>query len=68
MHHKLFIDGEWVPGSAHKTFRSLNPATEESIGSFEEGNEKDVKRAVDAAERAFEKWSEGYYWRAFGKT
>lgn len=57
MHYKLFINGEWVSAENGKTFKSLNPATEETIATFEEGNEKDVKKAIDAAEKAYEKWS-----------
>ncbi len=54
--HKNYINGEWV-GSG-ETFTKLNPATLERIGEFPKGNENDVNKAVDAAEDAFEKWSE----------
>jgi len=56
--YKLYIDGEWIDSASGKTFDSLNPATEQSIGKFQEGNEADVKKAIDAAEDALEKWSE----------
>jgi len=56
--YKLYINGEWVDSASGKTFDSLNPATEQSIGKFQEGNEADVKKAIDAAEDALEKWSE----------
>jgi aldehyde dehydrogenase (NAD+) len=52
--HQLLIDGDRVPSSSGRTFKSLNPATEEVIATIAEGNEADVNRAVAAARRAFE--------------
>lgn len=52
----MFIGGEWV--SSEKTFSSINPATEESIGEFQLGTERHVKAAIDAAESTFHKWSD----------
>ena len=52
--HQLLIDGKRVPSSSGRTFKSLNPATEEVIATIAEGNEADVNRAVAAARRAFE--------------
>ena len=37
-----------------RTFKTLNPATEQVIATVAEGNEADVDRAVAAARRAFE--------------
>ncbi len=55
--YKLYIDGKWVRSSSGKVFESRNPATEKALGVFQQGNERDVDRAVTAAEKAFEKWS-----------
>ena len=56
--YKIYINGEWTESSSGETFTRSNPAkTDELIGEFQKGNEKDVKRAIDAAEDAFEKWS-----------
>jgi aldehyde dehydrogenase (NAD+) len=52
--HQLLIDGHRVPSSSGRTFKSVNPATEEVIATIAEGNEVDVDRAVAAARRAFE--------------
>ena len=52
--HQLLIDGKRVPSSSGRTFKSLNPATEQVIATVAEGNEADVDRAVAAARRAFE--------------
>ncbi|MDI6825625.1 MAG: aldehyde dehydrogenase family protein [Candidatus Aenigmarchaeota archaeon] len=57
--YKLYIDGKWVDSESGETFPSLNPAKpREIIGNFQLGNGDDVNKAVDAAERAFKKWSE----------
>jgi aldehyde dehydrogenase (NAD+) len=51
---KLLIDGRHVPSASGRTFKSLNPATEQVIATVAEGNAEDVERAVAAARRAFE--------------
>jgi len=56
--YKMYINGKWLESFSGETFDDLNPATEQSIGKFQKGNEKDINKAVDAAEDAFEKWSE----------
>ncbi|QIG99770.1 MULTISPECIES: aldehyde dehydrogenase family protein [unclassified Bradyrhizobium] len=50
----LLIDGARIRSLSGKTFKSLNPATEQVIATIAEGNEADVDRAVAAARRAFE--------------
>ncbi len=56
--HKFYIDGKWVdPVEAHD-FAVINPATEEPIATISLGNASDVDRAVRAARRAFESYSE----------
>ena len=52
--HQLLIDAHRVPSYSGRTFKSINPATEEVIATIAEGNEADVDRAVAAARRAFE--------------
>ena len=56
---KLYIDGEWVKSSSGETFPSDNPAKPKQIlGFFQKGNEEDINRAVSAAEKAFQDWSQ----------
>jgi aldehyde dehydrogenase (NAD+) len=50
----LLIDGRNVPSASGRTFKSLDPATEQVIATISEGTEVDVDRAVAAARRAFE--------------
>jgi aldehyde dehydrogenase (NAD+) len=56
--YKIYIDGKWVSSNSGKTFDSLNPATEESLGKFQSGNRKDVDMAVTAAEKALPEWKD----------
>lgn len=52
----LFVDGEFVDG--HGTpFKSINPASEETLAEIAEADDADVDRAVKAARRAFRVWS-----------
>ena len=51
---QLLIDGRKVPAASGRSFKSVNPATEQVIATVAEGNEVDVDRAVAAARRAFE--------------
>ena len=43
---RLLIDGEWVEAASGKTFETLNPATEESLGSVAHGAAEDIELAV----------------------
>src|ERR1700750_1349659 len=52
--HQLLIDGRRVPSVSGRTFKSLNPATEQVLAIIAEGNEADVDLAVAGARRAFE--------------
>lgn len=55
--YDLFIGGKFVKPSSKKYFKTINPATEETIAEIAEANEKDVDLAVKAARKAFPKWS-----------
>ena len=52
--YKMFIDGEWVDSRKQKTFKTLNPETNEPWAEVPEASEKDVDKAVKAAQKAFE--------------
>ncbi|HVP40798.1 MAG TPA: aldehyde dehydrogenase family protein [Candidatus Krumholzibacteriaceae bacterium] len=56
---KLYIDGGWIESASGETFLSDNPAKPKQIlGIFQKGNQEDINKAVDAAEKAFEEWSQ----------
>ncbi|HEX6584208.1 MAG TPA: gamma-aminobutyraldehyde dehydrogenase [Thermoleophilaceae bacterium] len=52
-----FIDGEFVDSADGATEEVINPANGETIAEMPLSNEEDVNRAVAAAKRAFESWS-----------
>ena len=55
---RFYIDGEWVdPVEVHDN-TIINPANEEPIATISLGSAADVNRAVAAAKRAFESFSE----------
>jgi alpha-ketoglutaric semialdehyde dehydrogenase len=57
--YRLFIDGEWVESESGETYTRVNPADpSEVLGGFQKGNAKDTEKAVEAAQRALEVWSE----------
>ena len=56
--YKMFIDGSWVESESKKTFETLNPENNEAWAIVPEATAKDVDKAVNAAQRAFEgEWS-----------
>jgi len=55
---KFYINGAWVDPVASHDFTVINPANEEPLGTISLGGASDVDRAVAAARRAFESYSE----------
>ncbi|CAN5390900.1 aldehyde dehydrogenase family protein [soil metagenome] len=55
---QFFIDGQWVTPTQQRGFALIDPATESPIGTLAFGNAADVDRAVKAARRAFESFSQ----------
>ncbi|MCW2651683.1 MAG: aldehyde dehydrogenase [Mycobacterium sp.] len=55
---RMLIDGKLVDGQAG-TFTNINPATEEVLGEVADASTADMRRAIDAARRAFDEtdWS-----------
>ena len=54
---KLLINGEWI-ATHGRALDIINPATEEVIGQVALGTAEDVDKAVKAARRAFESYSQ----------
>ncbi len=50
----LFIDGEFVESKDGTTFKTINPATEETLADIVAAGPSDVDRAVAAARKAYE--------------
>ncbi|MGE0827884.1 MAG: aldehyde dehydrogenase family protein [Hyphomonadaceae bacterium] len=55
---KFYIDGAWVEPAQKRTHDVINPATEEPIAQISLGSAADVDKAVAAARRAFETYSQ----------
>src|ERR1700686_5193651 len=53
----LFIGGKIVEPHSKKRFPTINPATEKKLAEVSEADAVDVDRAVKAAGRAFDSWS-----------
>ena len=51
---QLLIDGKYVNSISGKTFKTINPATEEVICEVQESDSKDVDVAVKSARKAFD--------------
>jgi aldehyde dehydrogenase (NAD+) len=55
---QFYIDGKWVNPAEPHDFPVINPSTEEPIATISLGNRADVDRAVAAAKKAFDSFSE----------
>ena len=55
----LLVDGELAAGSGAVVFETVNPATEEVLGTAADATSADMDRAIGAARRAFDEssWS-----------
>src|SRR5437764_14255910 len=54
---KNYINGALVEPARKQYFDNINPATGEAYSLIPDSDENDVQAAVDAAGKAFEKWS-----------
>ena len=58
-YEQFYINGEWVdPAEGVNSFDVLNPANEEVIGKIAMGSSADVDKAVEAASKAFNSFSQ----------
>ena len=55
--YKLFIGGKFINSNGAKTYKTINPATEEVLAEIIEASQKDVDLAVRSARKAFKTWS-----------
>ena len=55
---QFYIDGSWVDPAVKKSIPVVNPATEEAMYEIAVGSKADVDKAVAAARRAFETFSQ----------
>src|SRR5512145_815956 len=55
---KMFVGGESVDSVTKNTTEVRNPATGAPVDTVQQGNDKDVQQAIQAAEEAFKVWSD----------
>jgi aldehyde dehydrogenase (NAD+) len=51
--YQMYVDGQWTASDSGEYFESYNPYTGQPWALIPKGNARDVERAVDAAQRAF---------------
>ena len=57
-YEQIYIDGAWVASDGRGAIDVVNAATEQVMGSIPNGSVSDVAKAVSAAKKAFESWSQ----------
>ena len=57
-HLKHYIDGQWVESEGGARYQVINPATEQPVTEITLGTPADVDKAVAAARRAFDSFSQ----------
>jgi len=57
---KLFINGEYRDAISGQTFDTIDPATNKKLASVAQADERDVREAIEVAQRTFESgvWSQ----------
>jgi acyl-CoA reductase-like NAD-dependent aldehyde dehydrogenase len=55
--YAMYVAGGWAGGDSEARIEATSPATGEAIGTVPEGTREDVRRAVDAANRAWPLWA-----------
>lgn len=60
--YPMFIDGQWCAAASGQTYEAINPATGESFAKVPLGSRDDAQRAIAAANRAHESWSQVPLW------
>jgi len=53
----MFVDGAWTESASGETFTADSPATGEVIADVPQGSREDAQRAIEAANRAADRWS-----------
>jgi alpha-ketoglutaric semialdehyde dehydrogenase len=53
------IDGKWVPATSGRTFQLCNPADDIVVSEVPVCGEEDVRAAIEAADRAFARVTQG---------
>ncbi|MBX7126222.1 MAG: aldehyde dehydrogenase family protein, partial [Cyclobacteriaceae bacterium] len=58
VNYKQYIDGQWTEARNGKTWKVINPATEEVVAEVPFGDDADCREAIEAAARGFQLWKQ----------
>ena len=59
---KMYIDGQWCDAASGETYDAVNPALAKPFGRIPKGGRDDARRAIGAANRAYETWRKVPLW------
>jgi aldehyde dehydrogenase (NAD+) len=54
----IYLDGDWIAAGTDETFDCHNPLNGSVVGTYQQGDEDDARRAVDAAVDAADAWGD----------
>jgi acyl-CoA reductase-like NAD-dependent aldehyde dehydrogenase len=60
--YRCYINGAWCEAQSGATYDAMNPGTGEPFATIAKGGREDAKRAVAAANEAFETWRKVPLW------
>lgn len=60
--YKMYIDGQWCEAASGATYDAVNPATGQPFAKIAKGSRDDAQRAVVAANKAQQSWSQVPLW------
>ena len=60
--YQMYIDGQWCSAQSGETYDAINPALGESFDKIPKGGREDARRAIAAANEAFETWRKVPLW------
>jgi succinate-semialdehyde dehydrogenase/glutarate-semialdehyde dehydrogenase len=59
---RMYIDGKWCDADNGRTYEVINPATEDVLAEIAYGGRAEVRRALEAAQRAMPAWRKATAW------
>lgn len=62
-HTQMYIGGRWVGAEGGGKLEIINPATEEPIEAVDYGGRAEARKALDAAQNAFQDWRKQTAWQ-----
>ncbi len=54
----MLINGKWKNNSNNNVFESFDPSNQKTLGTIQDSSKADILEAIDAAQNAFNNWSQ----------